>query len=210
MNNKQSSRERRSSNNFFGGNSFEVRSSPSTAQKHDIYLYGEIEDATQFIDAIEVMESAGENDLVVINLSTPGGNVSATDTFIHAMKGCAAKIVVIATGGVHSAGTLILLSADEFQLSDGFHALFHNGSYGSFGKASDVKSHLEFQAAFSELEAHRYYSGFFSSDEIKDMCNGKDFWVDAEEFMRRFEMRNEWMREQEPKDSAEEAIDSDL
>src|SRR4051812_37248592 len=109
------------SRGLFDDGSFRVNSVQSQATKHDIKLFGPIEDATQFEESLEVLADAGENDLVVLHLSTPGGNCDAADTFMHYWHECRARKIVIASGGVHSAGSMILLGADEFQLSEGFN-----------------------------------------------------------------------------------------
>lgn len=112
---------------------FDVTYTPIRAGVFNIYLFDVIQSARQFIYAIEALQAAGENDLVIIHLSTDGGSLDATDTFLTAMRDCPARIVVNASGGVHSAGTVILLEADEFTLSKNFNALLHNGACGSGG-----------------------------------------------------------------------------
>lgn len=106
---------------------FPVTYVPLNAGTFNVYVWGLIEDSTQFIHAVECLQQATENDTVCIHLSTDGGSLDATDTFLTYMKQCAGRVVVKASGGVHSAGTVILLAADEFELSENFNALVHNG-----------------------------------------------------------------------------------
>jgi ATP-dependent protease ClpP protease subunit len=175
-------------------NQFPISFEPHRSGTYNIYLFGAIECPTQFIGAIEVMRMATENDTIVIHLQTCGGSIDATDTFIQAMRECEAPIVVRASGGVHSAGTLILLEADHFTLSENFSSLIHNGSTGAAGKFSDYKSETAFTAKWFERGLRTAYEGFLTEDEIDDVIKGVDMWLDADEWMRRAQARNEYAK----------------
>lgn len=169
---------------------FDVTYTPIRSGTFNIYLVDVIETPKQFLSAIEVLQAATERDTVVIHLQTPGGSLDATDMFIQGMRECEGKIIVKASGGVHSAGTVILLEADEFTLSENFNCLIHNGSCGSGGKFSDFKSQAKFTQAYMERVMHSTYKGFLTEDEILALLEGKDYWFFAEEFAERFEARN--------------------
>lgn len=168
------------------------REGPNGTHVWDIFLYGPILSAEQMVEAMMAFSSAGENDTVIVNLSTGGGCVDATDTFIDGMKDCRGRVIVKASGGVHSAGTLILLSAPEFSLSAGFNSLFHNGSVGAGGKLSDYRASSAFTSSFMERLFVETYTGFLTEDELERMIQGKDFWMDAEEFLRRHKQQQEY------------------
>lgn len=178
---------------YSGAQEFAVSYTPVRAGIFNIYLFGEIECAEQFISAIEVLQAASENDIVYIHLSTNGGSLDATDTFLAAMRECEARIIVKATGGVHSAGSVILLNADEFMLSENFNCLIHNGSTGAGGKTSDFKAQAKHTIEYMDKVMRNTYYGFLSDKEIDDLIEGKDIWLDAEQFGKRFEARNKLM-----------------
>jgi len=173
---------------------FAVTYTPIRSGTFNIYLVDVIETPRQFLNAIEVMQAATEKDTVIVHLQTPGGSLDATDMFIQAMRECEGKIIVKASGGVHSAGTVILLEADEFTLSENFNCLVHNGSCGSGGKYSDFKSQAKFTQDYMERVMHSTYKGFLTEEEITALLEGKDYWFFAEEFGARFEARNELLR----------------
>lgn len=176
---------------------FQVTYTPIRSGIFNIYLFGEIEDSTQFIYAIEALQSASEGDTVILHLSTNGGSLDATDTFIMALQDTAAKVIVRASGGVHSAGTVILLQADEFYLSENFNALVHNGSVGPGGKFSDWVAHSRHTKEYMETIMRRTYEGFLTPEELDAMISGKDFWMDGKEFADRFQARYEYLQEKE-------------
>ena len=181
---------------------FAVTYTPIRSGTFNIYLVDAIETPRQFINAIEVLQTASEKDTVYIHLQTPGGSLDATDTFIQAMRECEAKIIVKASGGVHSAGTVILLEADEFTLSQNFNCLIHNGSCGAGGKFSDFKVQARHTEEYMERVMRSTYRGFLTEEEITALLEGKDFWFFAEEFGERFELRNALMMEEYEKAEA--------
>jgi ATP-dependent protease ClpP protease subunit len=197
---QQTQDEKQMARGFFGVEPFRVKRSPAPATKYDIYLFGQIDEAEQFIDAIDALEEAGENDFVVIHLSTNGGSVDATDTFLQYMRECPAKVVVRASGGCHSSGSVILLAADEITVSPGFSCLVHNGSFGVWGKTSDVIRQAAFDARYLCSQLQEVYQDFLTQDEIEDLIGGKDFWLDANDFMARWKRREE-IRAQRERDS---------
>lgn len=173
---------------------FAVTCQPQTSFVYNIYLFGAIVDPNQFIGAIEVLNRATEDDVVFVHLQTPGGSIDATDTFLSAMRGCEADVIVRASGGVHSAGTIILMNAPSFQLSRNFNALIHNGSTGAGGKFSDFKAMAK--AAESQMEdvLRQTYEGFLSPKELDDLIGGKDYWLDGKQFSERFNKRQEFLK----------------
>lgn len=169
---------------------FAVSYTPVKAGVYNIYLFGVIVDPRQFIGPIEVLDAAGPNDVVRIHLSTPGGSLDATDTFLNSMHACEGRVVVHASGGVHSAGSVILLSADEFSLSENFNMLIHNGSCGAGGDFNKFVAHARHSQEYMERIMRTTYEGFLTPDEIEAMIEGKDFWLNREEFCARWEGRN--------------------
>lgn len=151
----------------------------------NVFIFKGIESAEQFIPAIEALQVAKEDDIVMVHLSTPGGCIDATDTFLHACKMCRGRIVVNASGGVHSAGTLILMNCDEVIFSSGFNALVHNGMVGHGGKFSDWSAATVHAKKHMEELFNSTYKGFMTPREISAMIRGKDFWFDAAEFKKR-------------------------
>lgn len=156
----------------------------------NIFIYQPIVSAMQFLPAVEALQIAKENDLVVIHLSTPGGDVDATDTFLHAMAQTDAPVHIVATGGVHSAGTLIALAGDSIELSEGFNALVHNGSIGFGAKTSDFEVAAKYHLQHIRSMAARIYEGFLTERELKALMRGKDYWFTSDEFRERLDKRD--------------------
>lgn len=184
---------------------FVVGYTPHRSGTYRIEIDDEICSVNQFSTAIQVLENAKDEDEVVIMLQTPGGSVNAGEAFIHAMRKCAAPIHIVATGGVHSMGTHILMEADSLELSHGFNALLHCGSDGAYGGVNEYRVKAAFDAKFRERQFRESYEGFLSEEEIQAMLDGKDIWLDAEGWLERAMKRSEYFQakyfgeeEQEP------------
>ena len=153
----------------------------------------------QITMGIEALEAAEEGDKVVISLQSCGGNVDVSGGFIHAMEKCKCPIHIVASGGVHSAGTHILLQADTFELARNFNSLIHNGSSGSFGNLNEYFVKSDFDRDFLYEYYKEIYSGFLTDKEFEEMWEGKNFWLDAEQWCDRAEARNEWFKKETEK-----------
>ena len=175
---------------------FTVTYTPIKSGIFNVYIFGVIESALQFVNAIEVMSAATERDEVHIHLSTDGGSLDATDTFLASMSRCEGKVVCHSSGGTHSAGTIILLNADEFSLSENANFLIHNGGAGSGGKFSDFVAQSKHTIEYMERVLRKTYKHFLTNEELDALIEGKDFWLNAEEFAERYEIRNQALMEE--------------
>jgi ATP-dependent protease ClpP protease subunit len=172
---------------------FSVMAEPLVVYGYKININRPILGAWQFEGAVEVLQRATEDDGVLINLQTPGGSVDATDMLVQAMADCPAHIHTKASGGVCSAGTVILLNSDSFELSKNFYALIHNGSTGSVGKYSDYAAEVVFSTKHHENFIRNSYEGFLTEEEIDALLKGKDFWMEGKEFGSRYEARQAFL-----------------
>ena len=174
---------------------FPISYTPVRAGEYHVYLFGPIESSEQFIGALEVFQAATENDVVHVHLSTPGGSMDATDTFLAGMHMCDGRVIIHATGGVHSCGSIILLNASEFTLSENFNSLVHNGSTGISGDLNKFVTASKHSVEHMNRVLRNTYEGFLTPEELEAMIEGKDFWMFGEEFMARWEKRQEYFKE---------------
>ena len=165
-----------------------------------IFLYGPIETSFDFADAIEALSRCERDDTVTIYLSSPGGCVSAVDALLHAIKTAQDKGVVVhctASGLCASAATFVLLECTSFELSDGFHALIHNGSLGDGGSYNQFRASTTFYLKYMEERLRDVYKHFLTEEELDQVMDGKDIWLSPEDWIERYSQRNEvYMKEQ--------------
>jgi ATP-dependent protease ClpP protease subunit len=175
---------------------FPVSFMPSKTGTYFIDIIGEISDASQFSDAISVLNMVDEDSDVVINLSTNGGSLAAADSLIHALRKTKANVHFVASGICHSAGSLLLLEAHSFELSEGFSSLIHCGSLGNIGAFNQYKSQAAFDVMYMERTMRNAYRHFLTEEEIENVLKGQDLWLDAEQWMVRSEARNECYKQE--------------
>lgn len=164
---------------------YKVTYEQHTSGNYRIEITDAINSIGQFSSAIHTLENATPEDTVTIHLQSPGGSLDAVGAFIHAMYKCLAPIHVVASGGVHSAATFILLQADSFELASNFNSLIHNGSGAAFGNMNEYYAKSEFDKQFIRKQFEEMYEGFLSSEELDGVIRGDNIWIDAQGWCNR-------------------------
>ena len=73
---------------------FSVTAFAKSKMIYQIHLFGDIEDTTQFSDAISAFNLANEDDEVTVLVNSNGGSISASQSFISEMQACKAPVHV--------------------------------------------------------------------------------------------------------------------
>ena len=165
---------------------------------HHFYISEDIGDPMFYTDMIHNIREGSVGDVIWLHLNTRGGNLTTGVQIINAMSSSAAKIVCSLEGEVHSLGTLIFLSADEFIVHDNCIMLFHNFSCATSGKGHEQRQQLNaIEDWFNQLSRAKYIP-FMSEKEFKDMVDGKDIWLGSEEISERLKKMVELQEKEEP------------
>jgi len=155
--------------------------SKTISQLHEFYLSGEITEPEDYIEWLDVIRSAGEQDTVKIYINSPGGNVDTAIQFMQVLKGTSAYVICSVEGACMSAATMIFLSADELEICDHALFMFHNYAGGAFGKGGEIYDQIQFERAWSRKLLESVYHHFLSPTEITQMLDNKDIWLDSDE-----------------------------
>jgi ATP-dependent protease ClpP protease subunit len=158
---------------------------------YHFYIIGEIGDPTQFLDLINILKTAEEHDTIFIYLNTPGGSLQTTVQIISAMRQCSATVVTCLEGEVCSAGTLIFLAGTKHVVNPNCTFMIHNYSQWIGGKGNEVALRVKYSEQFFKKLALDLYKGFMSEEEIQSVIDGKDYWMDSDEVIRRLNARTE-------------------
>lgn len=178
---------------------FAVTHKQHVMNEYTVYLFGAIEDSNDFLGAIEVLNSATPDDIVRINLSSVGGSLSATDTLLFEILKAqerGVEVGVSASGLIASAGSLILLAATYFELSEDATIMLHCGSLGDGGTLNEFRTASAFHIRHMETIFKKHYKNFLTEDEIQQLLDGKDFWMTSLDFTERFTRRNELLAQE--------------
>ena len=156
----------------------------------DFYLTGHIEEAKQFQDWNQIMRTATENDAIIIHINSGGGDMFTVIQLLRSMTESPATIVASVEGQCMSAATLIFLSADVCEISEHSHFMFHTYSSGNWGKGSEQLASVTADDKWARHLFNSVYKNFLTPQEIKEIVDGKDLWMNPAEVKKRLEERN--------------------
>lgn len=166
---------------------------------HNIFLSEAVVDAKYNLDILQVLRSCDEHDVVNFYLNNYGGDCAAGTQLINTLIQCKSKnITVYVDASVYSMASIFVVAAFKLAnvavvLGDDIMFMFHNYSGGVFGKGHEQLSAVKAdEKLFNQADFNRLLP-FLSTDEIKRMHNGEDFYFMKEEIMRRLENTNNFM-----------------
>ncbi len=169
---------------------FKIKYAP-TSTAYKITVDEPFTDVRQFEDLVEVLEIAGRNDTVEIKLTTTGGSLQSVIPLLSAMAATEAEVFVHAISDVASAGTFLLMMADDVFINPFVTVMFHQVQHGAYGQGNHVEDRVGHVSKSSKSLLALLYEDFLSESELDAMFNGKEFWMDKDDFDSRYARRME-------------------
>lgn len=145
---------------------------------------------------VNMLLDCSEDDRVVFQINSPGGRWDGLVTLVEAIKMTEASTVAVLMGECASAASIFALHCDEVYVTDNATMLAHQVSYGYGGKGSDVLSHVQHVSKTSEKLLREVYQGFLSQQEINEMLNGKEIYMDSDEIKIRLMRKQDFIQKQ--------------
>lgn len=174
-----------------------IRESKTVAQVHEFYICGEIESPDSYIDMYDIIRHARENDTVKIYLNSFGGDLFSAIQFMRVMADSEAYVVCSVEGACMSAATMIFLAADSVEITPHSSFMIHDYSSGAFGKGGEMFHQIQHERKWSEKLLSEVYEDFLTKDELKQVLEGRDLWMDVDEVVLRMEDREVKRKEKE-------------
>ena len=164
------------------------------AHSYKAYFSGEIEEAYKYVNLIDTLRKMNSLDDLTLYINSTGGRLDTTCQIINAMTQSKGHITTFLDGNAHSAAALIFLSGHSLEFSDSSFMLCHYFTTGTNGKIKDMINYTEsvnkrYKYFFKEI-----YQKFFTTDELEEMFNGKEFWLTAKDIrarLKNIECKNE-------------------
>lgn len=150
-----------------------------------MYIYGEVTEPRNYIQELETIRNARDTDTIIMYYNTSGGNLDTAVSFISAMSASNAHIVGVIDGLCASAGSLMFLYSDEYEINKGGHMLIHAYSSWISGKRNEVLAQVAFSSGLNENLFKDIYLGFLTEEEITRVNAGHDIWLAADEIGKR-------------------------
>jgi ATP-dependent protease ClpP protease subunit len=153
--------------------------------KHDLYLTGEIGAPDQYTDWFELIRNGGKSDIITIHINSHGGDLFTAVQLMRCIQESQAVITTSVEGACMSAATMVFLQAQSFEVSEHSAFMFHNYSGIAVGKGAEMFAQVSFEKKLVDKMMKSVYSGFLSEDEISDILEGRDLWLDGDEVVTR-------------------------
>lgn len=162
-----------------------------TADKVEVYITDEIAEPAMYNEFCHTLTNASEDTEILIYLNTPGGALDSAFQIINAISESKANTTAIIQGTVASAGTIIALACKNIIAKPFSTFMIHNYSMGGggFSKGHELKQRQTYMDAHNLATFNAIYSGFLTPKELKEMIDGKDFWLNAADVAKRLEKR---------------------
>lgn len=152
-----------------------------------VYITSQIDEPSMYNKLIYMLNNANEYDKFIFIINSLGGMLDSTFMIVDAIKITKAKTICKLSGTVASAATIIALSCNEVFTSKGLSFMIHNySSAGIQGKGHEMKARQNFIDKELNKSFREYYLGFLTEDEIVDIIDGKDIWLNNEEVDERW------------------------
>jgi len=183
---------------YFGNHS----SKPSVVTKeiplgtsYDFYLTSDIEDASNYDEWVQICAEASSRDLIEVHINCFGGRLDTAIQIHDMLKETKADVFITIEGACCSGASLIAMSGMRVKVLPSSYMMIHSWTGGTYGKFGNVIENTEFQKKwFSNVMKHSYRE-FLTSDEIKNILDGKDLYFDAQEIEARFNLRDKKRKE---------------
>ena len=181
---------------LFGNDSKQSFTNRPTGQVHEYYLTGPIGRAEEYTSWFNVIRHAGENDIIMLYINSPGGDMFTAIQFLSVLKETEATVVVKVEGACMSAATMIMLGGDKFMLDEHCMFMYHNYSGGTIGKGGEMYDNITYERKWSKKFMHDIYKDFLNKSEIDKMLDGKDLWLTSDEVADRLRKKAEAMKKE--------------
>lgn len=164
-----------------------IKTSPNPGITSNIYITTEIGDPQEYIELVDLLHSAKDEDNINIYLNTPGGNSDAMIMVVNALSDTAGTTTAYITGTVASAGTAIALACDNLVPMAYSEFMIHTYSMGTYGKSHEIAARVDFTNKQWENFARDVYTPFLTDEELSAVLRGEDKYFSAEEVAVRWQ-----------------------
>lgn len=144
------------------------------------------------LEELEAIRSAGAEDLIVLYFSdAPGGSMGTGQSLINALMETPAHTVAVLEGHNCSLATMVPLICREIIVTPYTSMMLHSVSGGAYGTmVNQERQAMFFSKLYSDF-IEDVYDGFLSPEEIQDLKNGLEIYLNSEEIEERLQRRAE-------------------
>jgi ATP-dependent protease ClpP protease subunit len=171
------------------------------SEKHSVQsivtipIDNDFKDASYYRHIANRIVNTQEGDIVEFEIHSGGGQYKGLTAILSSLLRTSAHSIAYINGECHSCASMLALSCNEVQISPFAEMLVHFQSFSpGFGKSSDIIASAEHAHNNGAGVFRDIYEFFLTETEIESCIDGKELWMNADEIIRRLEVREE-MRE---------------
>ena len=151
----------------------------------DIYICRDIGEPYRYVEAVQALSTHAKDRRISVHINSNGGVAWAAIMIANAMRG-RDKCQAILEGDCCSAATFLALSASEIVVRPHSYMMFHDFYTASnYVKSHELEQRQCGEFAFLRKAMAEIYKGFLTAKEIKAMFDGRDYYLDEKEIVRR-------------------------
>lgn len=148
-----------------------------------------ISEIHEYIPLLDTLYNADVNDIIELNIASPGGYISTATQICTAIKKCRGTVIGHASGMCASAGSLIWSVCHKVSVGDGANFMWHMSSHWDGGNSLAIRNEADFQISYVRevLLSISIKRGFITEEEVEELCTNPSSakWITAEEMRER-------------------------
>lgn len=152
-----------------------------------VYVNNDISSLHHYTELLELLRAGSCDDKIFLHINTEGGYTDTALTIHTALQESEATTTSCLYGVCISAGTIIALGADHFEV--GPHVVFmaHQSLGGYCGSADDCFKEAKFRRLWEKGVYETVYKGFLTGSEIASLLEGggKEHYFNQQELQKR-------------------------
>lgn len=106
---------------------------------YTVQFVGEIGPVSQYLELLQVLDTATSDDQVKLVIDSPGGDVYTAQLIIERMDECNAQVITVASGLVASAATFVWCAGKVKEVGRWARFMFHSSLHGDWGKSLSIQ-----------------------------------------------------------------------
>lgn len=167
-----------------------------TPKVYTINFFHDFDDPRLYRSYFKVLDEAHEEDDIIFYFNSPGGDVTTLNLFLNALRRCKSKNILARVNYAASAAALLALYCDNIEFNVNATLMLHTWSGIRYGKSQEIEADLTHSKKNYESMLRYICKKILTDEEIEQMLNGKDFYFDGEEAVKRLKARaSEKMKE---------------
>ena len=167
-----------------------IQTCSRTITETHYYLVDEIRSALDYIELLNVLTTASQDDSIIIHINSNVGCLNTAIQIMSAIKGCEGHVTTIIEGVAASAASMIFLAGHSMSVAPHSCMMIHTWSSGSYGKSQELVSAIMFNNdRFEKLFDDVYYK-FLTKDELGSIAKGMDLYLDTDQIISRIKEKH--------------------